>query len=225
MIDSGASNIVMPFEIMKGLGLNVDNTQGRCCAMDKREVFVIGTINALPYRLTAYPDKELTMSVLVVDIPPQYGMLLSRKWSAAMGGSIQCDLSHATFQIDGNLVKVNREPKNVYMIEEEIEDDMKDFVDIDVKAFRFEVLFLKKDKHKSQLEIEVDAKIDQGDLWSIFFYGACCKDGSGVGILLISPTEKIYKFSFTLSFPCTNNIAKYEALLLVLRLAHKYGIK
>ena len=65
-----------------------------------------------------------------------------------MGGSIQCDLSHATFQIDGNLVKVNREPKNVYMIEEEIEDDMKNFLDTDVNAFRAKVLTLRKDKKK-----------------------------------------------------------------------------
>ena len=73
---------------MKGLGLNVDNTQGRFCAMDKREETVIGTINALPYRLTAHPKKELKMSVLVVDIPPQYGILLFRKWSVATGERI-----------------------------------------------------------------------------------------------------------------------------------------
>ena len=76
-------------------------------------------------------------------------MLLSRKWSATVGGSIQCDLSHATFQIDVNLVKVNREPKNIYMIEEEVEDDMTNFVDIDVNAFRVDVLVLRKDKNKS----------------------------------------------------------------------------
>ena len=129
--------------------MKVDITQGRCCAMDKREVTVIGTINALPYRLITCLDKELTMSVLVVDIPPQYGMLLSRKWRVAMGGSLQCDLSFSTFNIDGNLVKINREPKSIYMIEEEIEDDMINFVDIDVNAFRVEVLTLKKGKHKS----------------------------------------------------------------------------
>ena len=140
MIDSGASSTIMPFEIMKELGLKVDTTQGRCCAMDKREVIVIGTINALPYRLTACPNKELTMSVLVVDIPPQYGMLLSRKWSACMGGSLQCDLSFSTFNIFENLVKINREPKSIYMIVEEVEDDMTNFVDTDVNAFRVEVL-------------------------------------------------------------------------------------
>lgn len=135
MIDSGAYSNVMPFEIMKELGLKVDTTQGRCCAMDKREVTIIGTINSLPYRLTACPKKELTMSVLVVDIPPQYGMLLSRKWSAAMGGSLQCDFLFATFNIEGNSIKVNREPKSIYMIEEDVEENMTNFVDTNVNTF------------------------------------------------------------------------------------------
>ena len=75
------------------------------------------------------------------------------------------------------------------------------------------------------MEEEVNSKIDKGDLWAMFFYGSYCKDGAGAGILLISPAGITYKFSFTLSFPCTNNIAKYEALLLGLRIAHKHGIK
>ena len=64
--------------------------------MDSREVSVIGTINALPYKLVAYPDANLTMTNLVVDIPPRYEMLLSRKWSTSMGGSFLCDLSFDT---------------------------------------------------------------------------------------------------------------------------------
>ena len=88
MIDSGASNTVMPFRVMESLGLRVDTKQGKCCAMDSREVLVIGTINALPYKLVVYPNADLTMTVLVIDIPPKYGMLLSRQWSAAMGGSL-----------------------------------------------------------------------------------------------------------------------------------------
>ena len=47
------------------------------------------------------------------------------------------------------------------MIEGEIEDDMTNFVDIDVNAFRVEVLTLKKTKQKFQIEMEVDTKIDK----------------------------------------------------------------
>lgn len=56
--------------------------------MDAREVPIIGTINALPFKLATYPKVELAMSVLLVDIPPHYGMFLSKKWSATMGGSL-----------------------------------------------------------------------------------------------------------------------------------------
>ena len=45
--------------------------------MNTMEVLVIGTINALPFKLVAYLDVELTMLVLIVDIPPHYGMFLS----------------------------------------------------------------------------------------------------------------------------------------------------
>ena len=42
---------------MKELGLKVDTHQGRCCVMDKSEVTIIGIINAIPYKLSTYPNK------------------------------------------------------------------------------------------------------------------------------------------------------------------------
>lgn len=38
MIDSRASNTIMPFKVMEALGLKVDTKQGRCKGMDAREV-------------------------------------------------------------------------------------------------------------------------------------------------------------------------------------------
>ena len=60
MIYFGDSNTVMSFEVMKELGFKVDTTQGRCYAMGKREVTIIGTITALPYKLSSYHNKELS---------------------------------------------------------------------------------------------------------------------------------------------------------------------
>lgn len=54
---SGASNTIMPFKIMESLGLKVETKQGRCCAMDLREVPIIVTISALLCKLVAYPKK------------------------------------------------------------------------------------------------------------------------------------------------------------------------
>lgn len=61
-----------------------------------------------------------------------------------MPRSLQCDLSHTTFHFDDKLVKVNREPKSVYMIEQNEDDEMTWFVDIDINSFKVGILVLEK---------------------------------------------------------------------------------
>ena len=51
------------------------------------------------------------MTVVVIDLPPVYGMLLSRKWAVGLGGYLMIDLSYACIpNSDGNLVRICREP-------------------------------------------------------------------------------------------------------------------
>jgi ribonuclease HI len=47
--------------------------------------------------------------------------------------------------------------------------------------------------------------------WAMYFDGSVCGDGSGIGILLVSPRGATYSFSIRLPTPCTNNLAEYEA--------------
>jgi ribonuclease HI len=49
--------------------------------------------------------------------------------------------------------------------------------------------------------------------------------GSGVGIVLISLDKGVTCFSYRLEFDCTNNISKYEALILGLNLAINMNIR
>lgn len=142
-----------------------------------------------------------------------------------MGGSIQCDLSFATFDIEGKSIRVSRETRTPHMIEENEEDSMNYFLDTDMGYFqvqekemegKVQPLFLAKDK---------DNLADHNDLWTFYFDGESSKEGAGAGVLLISPNSKTFKFCFTLLFCCTNNFVEYEALLIGLRLASKYGIK
>jgi ribonuclease HI len=48
--------------------------------------------------------------------------------------------------------------------------------------------------------------------WAMYFDGSVCGDGSGIGILLVSPRGATYSFSIRLPTPCTNTLAKYEAV-------------
>ena len=75
------------------------------------------------------------------------------------------------------------------------------------------------------IEHEVECCQNAPLLWTIFFDGASSKDGAGAGVVFVSPEKNTFRYSFTLKFSCTNNIAEYEALLLGLKVASHHGIK
>ncbi|XP_015970077.1 uncharacterized protein LOC107493500 [Arachis duranensis] len=59
--------------------------------------------------------------------------------------------------------------------------------------------------------------------WKLYFDGSKHKDGAGVGILIISPEGIPSEFLFKLKYPCSNNVAKYEALILGLEILISKG--
>ena len=62
-------------------------------------------------------------------------------------------------------------------------------------------------------------KIDLDDgMWHIHFDASCSNEGNKAGIILYSPVGKIHKFSYRLEFSCTNNVTKFEVLLLALKM-------
>ena len=68
-----------------------------------------------------------------------------------------------------------------------------------------------------------DENIDE--FWKMYFDGAYSKAKKGAGIVIISPSNKIYNFSFRLEFGASNNVVEYEELLLGLETAKGMGIK
>jgi ribonuclease HI len=50
-------------------------------------------------------------------------------------------------------------------------------------------------------------------LWSLYFDGSVCKEGQGIGIILVSPRNDTFDFSSRFKAHCTNNQAEYEDLL------------
>ena len=59
------------------------------------------------------------MDIVVADIPPKYGMLLSCSWGAKLQGSLQLDMSYATIFIFGQPRKLYRETSMKYMVSSE----------------------------------------------------------------------------------------------------------
>ena len=99
---------VMPLHVMKEMGLEVTRPYGNVCGIDSRKVPSYGWIKNLRADLFACSYSSTMMDVVVIDFPLAYGMLLSRKWAAGLGGYLMMDLSYLCVpNSDGALIRIN----------------------------------------------------------------------------------------------------------------------
>ena len=104
------------------------------------------------------------MDVVVIDLPPAYGMLLSRKWAAGLGGYLMMDLSYLCVpNSNGTLIRINRELcyekhletfeegiKNTYG--EELLNNAKAHIVEDAKYMQLENMFMAMEDSDSSSE-------------------------------------------------------------------------
>jgi hypothetical protein len=80
----------------------------------------LGLIKDLAITLTQLPMKSMMMDIVVADVPPKFGMLLSRGWIKRLGGTLQNDLSYATVPVfGGESRRLYREAQLAYIISDE----------------------------------------------------------------------------------------------------------
>jgi ribonuclease HI len=236
MLDSGASHNVMPKIIMERLGLQITRPYGNLYSFDSRKVKCMGMIKDLVVTLAQVPVKSILMDVVIADIPPKYGMLLSRSWGAKLGGSLQLDMSYATIPIfGGQFTRLYREtrlaytvsdPQNpnnfpIYVADQDLGNCILSFDDgLDGCP---EELDMKQEELSPLTE-----ELCKNGIWKMYFDGASSSEGAGAGILLVAPEGKfIVPFSYRLQWDIdyTNNVCEYEALILGLEAAKKLNIK
>ena len=116
MLDSGASHNLMPKSIMETLNLDITRPYKDLFSFDSKKVKCLGLIKDLCVTLVQYHGKIIVKDIVVTDIPPKYGMLLSRSWGAKLQGSIQLDMSYATILVFGQPKKLYREKSMKYMV-------------------------------------------------------------------------------------------------------------
>ena len=88
MFDIGASNNLMPKEIMDVLGLDITRQYKDLYSFDSRGVRCLGLIKDLVVSLHQIPEKSVVMDIVVADVPAKFGMLLSRSWLAKLKGTM-----------------------------------------------------------------------------------------------------------------------------------------
>ena len=76
-LDFGASHDLMPKRVMEELGLEITKAYRDLYSFDSKKVKCLGFIKDLVITLAQLPMKSIVMDVIVANIPPRFGMLLS----------------------------------------------------------------------------------------------------------------------------------------------------
>ena len=82
MFDSGSSHNLMPKKVLECLGLDITRPYKDLYSFDSSKVKCLGLIKDMVVNLHQIPEKNIVMDVVVVDVPPKFGMLLSKSWVA-----------------------------------------------------------------------------------------------------------------------------------------------
>ncbi|CAL2270628.1 unnamed protein product [Prunus armeniaca] len=67
---------------------------------------------------------------------------------------------------------------------------------------------------EEELEVEIGMPCMEKNYWTMYFDGSSTETRSGAGVVIESPQGQRWQFAFQLDFKCTNNQAKYEALII-----------
>jgi hypothetical protein len=230
LMDLGASHNLMPKIVMEELGLEVTKDYHDLYSFYSRRVQCLGVIKDLVVSLFQLPMKSVVMDIVVADVPPKFGMLLSRSWIKRLGGTLQMDLTYATIPFfGGEHRRLYREAQLAYIVNDETNPTNHPIfaLDTDLGSSLLQIT----DAPEAPFQIRKKPLFDYGTpppntpIWKMFFYGASSSEGVGAGVVFVSPCQETISLSYKLEFEATNNVAQYEALVLGLRTAKEMGIR
>jgi hypothetical protein len=197
LMDSGASHNLMPKTVMEELGLEVTRAYHDLYSFDSRKVQCLGVIKDLVVTLFQLPMKSVVMDIVVADVPPKFGMLLSRSWIKRLGGTLQMDLTYATIPVfGGEHRRLYREAQLAYIISDEANPTNHPIfsLDTDLGSSLLQLtnapeplLKLRKQPTTSH---EFSSPITS--VWKMFFDGASSREGAGAGVFLCHLLRKPY---------------------------------
>ena len=143
-------------------------------AFDSKRVQCLGLIQDLVVTSHQIPVKIVVIDIVVTDIPPKFGMLLSRSCCEKLGGSVQMDMSFSTIHVyGGQSLRLYREVRFINTV---CNDNKARNYPISAVDQEFSCFQLSLDtSQNSQLKIEdvVDtSKPVHTEIWKLFFDGA-----------------------------------------------------
>jgi hypothetical protein len=93
MLDTGVGANMMSLKVMRQVGLKVTRPYRNVCGFESKAIPTHGVVENVEVRLKEYPEKMVHVDIVVDDVLDVWGMLLSRKFGAMLGGTLEMDLT------------------------------------------------------------------------------------------------------------------------------------
>jgi hypothetical protein len=152
----------------------------------------LGVIKDLVVTLFQLPMKSVVMDIVVADVPPKFGMLLSISWIKRLGGTLQMDLTYAAIPVfGGEHRRLYKEAQLAYIISDEVDPTNHPIFALDIGLGS--ILLQLTDAPEPPLEIRKKSiTLCEGSppinfVWKMFFDGASSREGAGAGVVFVSP--------------------------------------
>jgi hypothetical protein len=104
MLDTGVGANMMSLKVMRQVGLKVPQPYKNVCGFESKAIPTHGVVEKVEVRLKEYPEKMVHVDIVVVDVPDVWGMLLSRKFGAMLGGALEMDLTFLQLSLKNGMV-------------------------------------------------------------------------------------------------------------------------
>ena len=147
----------------------------------------------LAVNLTQLPTKSIMMDIVVADIPPKFGLLLSRSWSKRLGSTLQMDLTYATMPLfRGETKRLYGENQLAYIISKESHSMNHPIYTVDTD---FGSCILQIDDNQ-QTSVQLTGPTHSQPkevttmIWTMYFDGASAQNLVGTGVMFISPSKE-----------------------------------
>jgi hypothetical protein len=119
LVDLGETNNIMPLVVMESLGMSCTKyyeMRKSIYVIYSRKVPTYGKIKDFYAWITTAPHIITVFNIVVVDLPPTYGVVLGRDRSSMIGGYIMNDGSYMMLpDKEGAVIKVPREPRRPFL--------------------------------------------------------------------------------------------------------------
>jgi hypothetical protein len=162
----------------------------------------LGLIKDLVVSLAQIPAKNMVMDVVIVDIPPKFGMLLSRSWDVKLKGNLEMDMSYATIPIFFHDRCLYRDVLLKYMVSSKTQPNNHPIysVDTDISSSIFyndlsfeeeeliEIMTADEDTVQKEAKCIDLKKCTENKAWNMSFDGTVSKEGVG-STMRISPPK------------------------------------